>query len=626
MTANHCQAGRRGRWFNFAAFSAVALLSVAAFVSLAASVPARAAGPSHGLSAFDQLKYPADFAHFDYVNPDAPKAGRLAMIGTAATVTFDSFNGYILKGVSAQGLEYLFDSLMVRAFDEPDAVYGLVAKSAEVAPDKLSVTFHLREEAKFADGSPVRAEDVVFSFEALTTKGHPSYRISLRDVTKAEALDPLTVRYTFQGQLTRDLPMTVATLPIFSKAYYQSQPFDETTLKPPLGSGPYKIGHFKPGTFVTFARRDDYWGKDLPVSRGQYNFNELRYEYYRDRQAEVESLLNGSFDLREEFTSVSWATAYDVPAVREGKVVRMTIPDLRPSGTQGFLFNTRRSKFSDPRTRHAIALAFDFEWANNNLFYNLYKRTTSYFENSDMAASGAPSAAELEMLEPYRDQLPPEVFGDAYVPPVSDGSGKDRKLLRQAASLLDAAGWKLDGGGRRNAKGEVLDIEILVYSEAFLRIIAPFADNLKLLGIKATARLVDGSQYQRRVDEYDFDVTTQRLVLRLTPGVEIKNYWGSQAAATNGTPNYAGVANPVVDALIEKVLTANSRTELVAAARAMDRVMRANHYWVPHWYKAEHNLAFWNKFSWPKIKPKYDPGIITTWWYDAEKAAKLQSN
>lgn len=621
MTANIVLTSSYRGWRSCAALFIIALLA-----SLPTILPARAKGPSHGLSAFDELKYPADFPHFEYVNPDAPKGGRLAMIGTGATVTFDSFNGYILKGVPAQGLEYLFDSLMVRAYDEPDAVYGLVAKSAEVADDKLSVTFHLREEAKFADGSPVRAEDVVFSFNALTTMGHPSYRISLRDVVKAEAIDPLTVRYTFQGELVRDLPMAVATLPIFSKAYYESRPFDQTTLEPPLGSGPYKIGAFKAGTFVTYVRRDDYWAKDLPVNRGQYNFDELRYEYYRDRQAELESLLNGSFDLREEFTSVSWATAYDVPVVREGKVVRMTIPDLRPSGTQGFFFNTRRSKFSDPRTRHAIALAFDFEWANSNLFYQLYKRTTSYFENSDMKASGLPSAEELALLEPYRDQLPPEVFEEAYVPPVSDGSGKDRKLLRKAAALLDEAGWKLEGGVRRNAKGEVLDFEILTYSEAFLRIVAPFADNLKLLGITARVRLVDGSQYQRRMDEFDFDMTTQRLVLRLTPGVEIKNYWGSQAAATKGTPNLAGIANPVVDALIGKALTAKSRAELVAATRALDRVMRAYHYWIPHWYKAEHNLAFWNKFSWPAIKPKFDPGIITTWWYDAEKAAKLQSN
>lgn len=621
MTANIVLTSSYRGWRSCAALFVIALLA-----SLPTILPARAKGPSHGLSAFDELKYPADFPHFEYVNPDAPKGGRLAMIGTGATVTFDSFNGYILKGVPAQGLEYLFDSLMVRAYDEPDAVYGLVAKSAEVADDKLSVTFHLREEAKFADGSPVRAEDVVFSFNALTTMGHPSYRISLRDVVKAEAIDPLTVRYTFQGELVRDLPMAVATLPIFSKAYYESRPFDQTTLEPPLGSGPYKIGAFKAGTFVTYVRRDDYWAKDLPVNRGQYNFDELRYEYYRDRQAELESLLNGSFDLREEFTSVSWATAYDVPVVREGKVVRMTIPDLRPSGTQGFFFNTRRSKFSDPRTRHAIALAFDFEWANSNLFYQLYKRTTSYFENSDMKASGPPSAEELALLEPYRDQLPPEVFEEAYVPPVSDGSGKDRKLLRKAAALLDEAGWKLEGGVRRNAKGEVLDFEILTYSEAFLRIVAPFADNLKLLGITARVRLVDGSQYQRRMDEFDFDMTTQRLVLRLTPGVEIKNYWGSQAAATKGTPNLAGIANPVVDALIDKALTAKSRAELVAATRALDRVMRAYHYWIPHWYKAEHNLAFWNKFSWPAIKPKFDPGIITTWWYDAEKAAKLQSN
>jgi len=597
-----------------------------ALIGFTITGPAGAAGPSHGLSAFDELKYPADFKHFEYVNPDAPKGGRLALIGTAASVTFDSFNGFILKGNPAQGLEYLFDSLMVRAYDEPDAVYGLVAESAEVADDNLSVTFRLREEAKFADGSPLRAEDVVFSFETLVKQGHPSYRISLRDVVKAEAHDPLTVRYTFQGELTRDLPMAVATLPIFSKAYYSEHPFDQTTLKPPLGSGPYKIGSFKAGTFVTYVRRDDYWAKDLPVNRGQYNFDELRYEYYRDRQAELEGLLNGSFDLREEFTSVSWATAYDVPAVREGKIVRMSPENLQPSGTQGFLFNTRRSKFADPRTRQAIAMAFDFEWANNNLFYNLYKRTTSYFENSDMKASGPPSPAELALLEPYRDQLPPEVFEDAYMPPVSDGSGKDRKLLRQAAALLDEAGWKLEGGVRRNAKGEVLEFEILSYSEAFLRIIAPFADNLKLLGVTATARLVDGSQYQRRIDDYDFDMTTQRLVLRLTPGVEMKNYWGSQAAATNGTPNLAGIANPVVDALIDKALTAKSREQLVAATRALDRVLRANHYWIPHWFKAEHNLAFWNKYSWPEIKPKYDSGIINTWWYDAEKAAKLQRN
>lgn len=616
MRASERRPGRHSTWVRFAILMAL--------IGTAAADPARASGPTHGLSAFDQLKYPLDFKHFDYVNPGAPKGGRLAMIGTAARVTFDSFNGYILKGDPAQGLEYLFDSLMARAFDEPDAVYGLVAKSAEVADDNLSVVFHLREEAKFADGSPVRADDVVYSFEALTKLGHPSYRISLRDVTKAEAVDPLTVKYTFQGELTRDLPMTVAMLPIFSKAYYEKQPFDQTTLKPPLGSGPYKIGPFKAGTFVTYVRRDDYWAKNLPVNLGQYNFDELRYEYYRDRQAELESLLNGSFDLREEFTSVSWATAYNVPAVREGKIIRMSPEDRQPSGTQGFFFNTRRSKFSDPRTRHAIALAFDFEWANNNLFYKLYKRTTSYFENSDMKASGRPSAEELKLLEPYRDQLPPEVFQDAYVPPISDGSGKDRKLLRQAAALLDEAGWKLQGGVRRNAKGEPLEIEFLTFSEAFLRIIGPYAENLKLLGLQTSTRLVDGSQYQRRIEDYDFDITTQRLVLRLTPGVEIKNYWGSQAAETKGTPNLAGIANPVVDALIDKTLTAKSRADLIAATRAIDRVMRANHYWVPHWYKAEHNLAFWDKYSWPKIKPKYDRGVIATWWYDADKAAKLQ--
>ena len=602
-------------------------IALAAFLVVAAhsSLTVQASSPSHGLSAFDELKYPADFQHFEYVNPDAPKGGRLSMIGTAGLTTFDSFNGFIIKGDAAQGLDLIYDTLMTRAFDEPDAVYGLVAHTAELADDKMSVVFKLRPEAKFADGTPVTAADVVFTFQMLKEKGSPLISFSLRDVAKAEALDNHTVRYTFKGELVRDLPLTVATLPILPKAFYDRHPFDETWLVPPLGSGPYAVADFKAGTFVKYRRRDDYWAKDLPVNRGQNNFDELRYEYYRDRTAELQNLLNGTFDLREEFTSVDWATAYNVPAVNDGRILRKTLPDEQPSGAQGFMINTRREAFKDPRVRKALDYAFDFEWTNKNLFYELYQRTGSYFENSTMKAHGKPSAEELALLEPFRDQLPPEVFAEVYSPPVSSGGGQDRQLLRQADKLLREAGWTLQNRKRANADGEPLRIEFLLFSQAFVRIINPYIANLKRLGIDARIRLVDTAQYQRRVKSFDFDITTRRYVLRLTPGLEMINYWSSATAHTEGSLNLSGISNPVIDSLIDKALSATSRDELTTATRAIDRVLRASHYWVPHWYKSAHNMAFWDKFSWPEVKPKYNRGIIRTWWYDEEKAAKLKA-
>lgn len=594
-------------------------------VLLQQPAPALADSPSHGLSAFDSLKYPVDFQHFDYVNPEAPKGSRLSMIGTAGLQTFDSFNNFILKGDRAQGLDYLYDSLMVRAYDEPDAVYGLLAESAILAGDRMSVTFNLRSQAKFADGKPVTADDVVFSFNALKEKGHPLYRFSLQDVEKVEALDSRTVRYSFKGELVRDLPLIVSELPVLPKHFYDGTPFEETWLKKPLGSGPYEVADFKPGSHVIYRRRKDYWAKDLPVIRGHYNFDELRYEYYRDRTAELQNLLNGTFDLREEFTSVDWATAYNVPAVKEGRLLRQTLPDERPSGAQGFMINTRRDKFKDVRVRKALDYAFDFEWTNNNLFYNLYKRSAGFFANSDMEASGMPSPEELALLEPFRDELPAEVFGEPYTPPVSSGRGQDRQLLRNADALLREAGWTLKDGKRVDAKGEQFEIEFLLFSPAFVRVINPYIENLKRLGIAGTIRLVDSAQYERRVKSFDFDLTTRRYVLRLTPGVEMVNYWGSATASTEGSLNLSGIANPVVDKLIDTALAAKSRNELIAATRAIDRVLRSGHYWVPHWFKAEHNMAFWDKFSWPEKKPRYDRGIIATWWYDAEKAAKLET-
>ena len=584
------------------------------------------AEPRHGLSTFGDLKYPPDFKHFDYVNPDAPKGGRIVTIGTAALETFDSFNGFILKGDPAQGLGLLYDSLMTGAADETGSAYGLIAQSADVASDGLSVTFRMRPEARFADGSPITADDSVFTFGTLKEKGHPSYRVALRDIAKVEALDPHTVRYTFTGALTRDLPLTAAGLPVLSKAYYATREFDQTTLDRPVGSGGYEIGDYKQGTFVSYKRRNDYWAKDLPVNRGRGNFDEIRYEYFRDRTAQLEAVKAGTIDLREEFTSRDWATGYDIPAVKDGRLIKLTLPDETPGGAQGFFLNTRRPKLSDPRVRKALDYAFDFEWTNKNLFYGLYTRTESFFENSDMKAMGKPSPEELALLEPFKDKLLPEVFGEPYRPPVSDGTGSDRRLLREAGKLLEEAGYTVKDGKRVNAKGEILELEYLFTDPVSERIAGSFQKNLGLLGVILVPRRVDPAQYERRNKAFDFDITTRRYRMSITPGIELQNLWDSKQASIEGSGNLSGIQNPAIDALIEKVVLAKSRKELVTAARAIDRVLRPGHYWVPQWFKASHNIVYWDKFSRPPVKPKYDRGVPDTWWYDTGKAAKLRTN
>ena len=630
---------------------AVAVMGVAlalTCVQLLTGDTARAE-PSHGLSIFGELKYPADFTHFAYANPQAPKGGTMSMIGTSGLNTFDSFNAFLLKGDPAQGLSLLFDTLMVRAADEPDAVYGLVARSADVAPDKMSVTFQLRPEARFSDGSPVTAADVAYSFAALKSEGHPGYRIVLRDVVAVDEVDPHTVRYRFKGTRVRDLPIVVAGLPILSKAYYATHKFAVTSLEPPLGSGPYAIDKFKQGAFVQFKRRTDYWAHDLNVNHGRFNLDKLRFIYFRDRTAELEALKAGTFDLREEFTSRDWAMAYKGRQVKSGKLKLLTLPDERPSGAQGFFINMRRAKFADIRVRKALDLAFDFEWTNKNLFFSLYKRTASFFENSKMKATGRPSAAELVLLEPHRANLPAAVFGEVYTSPVTSGSGHNRKFLQRSLELLKEAGWTqhqiaidssdcgiyckfmITVGLRtqrtepvlRNAKGKAFEIEFLTYSPSMERVMAPFVRNLLAIGIKASIRRVDTAQFQRRLEGFDFDIITQRYSLRLTPGIELRTYWSSRSADIKGSRNLAGIKNPVVDALIDKVVEAKSRGDLITAARALDRVLRADHCWVPHWYKAAHNIAYWDKFSRPVVKPRYARGVIDTWWYDPKKAAAL---
>jgi microcin C transport system substrate-binding protein len=557
------------------------------------------------------------------VNPDAPKGGRMSLIGPTPVETFDSFNGYILKGDPVQGFDLMFDSLMARASDEPDAMYGLVAKTADVAADRKSVTFALREEARFADGTPLTAEDVCDSFRLLSTEGHERIRITIRDVEACEVLDPLEVRYRFKGERTRDLPLTVAGLPIFSKAYYAKVDFSKSTLEPPLGSGPYAVKNFQQGQYVTYGRRDDYWAKDRPVNKGRYNFDEVRFEYFRERTAAFEALKAGKLDLREEFTSREWATAYNFPALKDGRVKQLELPDETPSGAQGFFINLRRGKFQDIRVRQALNLAFDYEWTNKNLFFGLYKRTASFFELSPLKAEGMPPPDELALLEPYRATLRPEVFGEPAVPPVSDGSGQDRKLLRQASRLLDEAGWAQDGTARRNAKGETLDIEFLITSPIFERILGPYVKNLKLLGINASIRTVDEAQYQARMESYDFDVISSRFMAGLTPGDGLRIFFGSESANRPGTFNMSGVASPEIDALIDKVVEAKTRADLEVAGRALDRVLRAEQFWVPNWHKASHWIAHWDKFGNPPVKPKYDRGIVDTWWYDEAKARQI---
>ena len=582
------------------------------------------AAPMHGLSAFGDLKYPADFKHFEYVNPQAPKGGRIVTLGTAGLITFDSLNGFILKGDAAQRLDLLFDTLMVRAYDEPDAVYGLVAKSASVAPDRMSVTFILRPEARFSDGSPLTSKDVVRSFELLKAEGHPSFRIALRNVEKVEAVAPHEVRFSFTGENVRDLPMLVSGLPVLSSDYYDKVDFTKTTLDPPLGSGPYKVKDLRQGNFISYERRDDYWAKDLPVNVGRYNFDEIKLLYFRDRATELEAIKAGELDLREDFTSKHWATEYNIDAVKEGRLIKATLLDETTSGAQGFFLNMRREKFADPRTREALGLAFDFEWSNTNLFFGLYKRTTSFFENSPLKAIGKPDAAELALLEPLRADLPAATFDDAVVPPVSDGSGQDRKLLRKANQLLSEAGWKRQGRQLVNAKGEPLTVEFLIFSPTMERIISPFVRNLKLLGVDASIRQVEAAQYQERLKNFDFDITTRRSTMSQTPGVELETIFASRNADMRGSSNLPGLKSKGVDELIDHVIQAKDRESLTIAVRALDRALRAHYLWVPHWFKAAHNVAHWDIFGQPNSKPPYTRGILDTWWIDAEKAKTIK--
>jgi microcin C transport system substrate-binding protein len=584
---------------------------------------------SHGLSAFGDLAYPADFAHFRYVNPNASKGGMFSQIGPDRLynqnfLTFNSLNTFILKGDAAQGMELTFATLMVRSGDEPDAMYGLAAEKVRRSKDGLTYQFFIRPEAKFHDGSPLTAQDVAYSLNILKEQGHPLITQSLRDFIGAKADDDARVTASFAAGRARDVPLLVAGLPIFSRTYYAAKPFDQSTLDIPLGSGAYQVGRFEAGRYIEYQRVKDWWGADLPVARGQNNFDTLRFEYYRDRDVGFEGFSAQSYLFREEFTSRFWATRYDFPAAKDGRVKRDEIPDDTPSGAQGWFINTRRQKFADPRVREALNDAFDFEWTNKTIMYGLYQRTVSVFQNSDMMAQGKPDADETALLEQFRGHLPDEVFGEPYTPPVSDGSGQDRALLRKAAQLLGDAGCTIQNGRRALPNGQPFSIEFLIDEPAFEPHHMAFIRNLKTLGIEATLRVVDPVQYRARRDNFDFNITIDRFSFSSTPGDSLRSFFSSQAAALAGSNNLAGISDPVVDALIDTIVAANARPALVTACRALDRVIRAGRYWVPNWYKASHWIAYWDLFGRPPAQPRYFRGIPDTWWYDPDKAAKIK--
>jgi microcin C transport system substrate-binding protein len=594
--------------------------AIAAGVLPTAAAPAGEDDERHGLSAFGDLKYPADFHHLDYVNPDAPKRGLFSWVsGTRLNnqnfLTFNSLNSYIFKGDAALGMEQTFASLMARAADEPDAVYGFAARAVRVSADGLVHEYVLRPEATFHDGSPITAHDVAFSLNILKEQGHPLITQQLRDFVKAEAKDDGTVVARFAEKRARDVPLYVATLPIFSRAYYTARKFDESTLDIPLGCGPYRVGRFEAGRYIEYDRVKDWWGADLPVNRGQYNFDTLRFEFYRDRDVAFEGFSARNYLFREEFTSRIWATRYDFPAVRDGRVKRELLPDDTPSGGQGWFMNLRRAaKFKDPRVREAFILAFDFEWTNKIVMYGAYRRTHSMFQNSDMMATGKPGPEELALLEPFRDRVPPEVFGEPFVPPTSDGSGQDRALLRKASQLLQDAGLVIKDRKRLDHNGQPFTVEFLIDDPGFQPHHMPFIKNLATLGIDANLRVVDPVQYRARVDRFDFDITTERMSFETNPGESLRSYFSSRAATTPGSYNLAGMADPVIDALIEKIIAAQARPELVVACRALDRVMRAGRYWVPQWFRATHPVAYWDVFEHPATKPRFSLGAPATWW------------
>lgn len=575
--------------------------------------------PLHGISVFGDLKYGPDFPHFDYADPDAPKGGRIVTQSPSRLYnqnfdTFDTLNMFVLRGNGAFGMGLTFASLMTGASDETSSMYGYAAESVTVSEDRLTWQFALHPEAAFHDGSPITAGDVVFSLTTLRELGHENLASTLREMLNVEAVNERTVSISLSDDAGASTILLIASCPIFSEVWWEGRDFQATLSQAPLGSGPYRVGRFSFGSFIEFERVADHWAVDRPVMVGRYNFDRIRYEYYRDRTASFEAFKAGHILYREEFTSRNWANDYNFPAVTDGRVKLEDYPDETPSGGQGWAFNTRRAKFQDRRVREALSLLFDFEWTNANIMSGLFERSNSFYQKTENMASGLPSPEELALLEPYRDQLPAAVFEEAYVAPVTDGTGRDRALMRRALDMFTEAGCKLENSRMLLPSGEALTIEFLGNSDTFEPHHNAYIRNLRQLGVQASYRIVDAAQYSLRLQNFDYDMVVSRFTLLQYPSRSIRRMFGSAGANSPGSYNMAGIASPVIDEILEKIIDATNQEEFTIANRALDRIIRAEHYVVFQWHKAERWLAYWDHYDRPETNPKYDVGVLDTWW------------
>ncbi|MBP7721268.1 MAG: ABC transporter substrate-binding protein [Alphaproteobacteria bacterium] len=578
--------------------------------------------PVAALTMHGTPKYGPGFTHMDYTNPSAPKGGTLRL---HAIGTFDSLNPFIIKGTPAAGMLFLgqsliYDSLMDQSTDEPFSMYCLICETVELPKDNKSITFNLRKEAKWHDGVPVTADDVVWSFNAFMEKGSPFFKAYYDDVQEVVAETPTRVTFKFKHGDNSELPLILSQISILPKHYWtaEGRDFGASSLVPPLGGGAYKVGKVAAGRSIEYVRVPDYWGKDLPLNKGKFNFDRITYDYYRDSDVALEAFLAGEYDVRDENTAKLWAESYNVPQVKDGRIIKAEIPHKRPAGMQGFIYNTRRPVFADKKVREALAYAFDFEWSNKQFAFGSYKRSRSYFSNSELASAGLPSGKELEILEKYRGKIPDEVFTTEYNPPKSDGSGNNRAGLAKAKEILDAAGWPMGPDGIRAKNGVKLEFEIIDSNPQFERWTLPFISNLKKLGIKASFRTVDPAQYQNRMSEFDYDMTVMSIGQSDSPGNEQRDFWATSKAEMPGSRNYMGVKDPVVDEIVEDLIKAKSREDLVAYSHALDRVLQWNFYLIPHWHIDHWRLVWWNKLERPAKLSDLTPGITDTWWAKAQ--------
>ena len=602
----------------------IILLFIALIACGASAIAQDSTPPRHAIAMHGEPKYGPDFTHLDFVNPAAPKGGTLKqhVIGT-----FDSLNPFIVKGSPAAGMTFmrsgpLYESLMQNSWDEPFTLYGVLAESIELPEDRSWVAFNLRPEAKWSDGQPVTAADVVWTFNTLMEKGSPFFKAYWHDVKEAVATSERRVKFTFNVKGNLELPLIIAEMSILPKHYWSAEgrEFGETSLEPPLASGPYKITDVQAGRSVTYSRDPNWWGKDLPFFKGMNNFDQLTYDYYRDDNVALEAFFAGEYDVRMENTAKMWEQGYDSPAVKSGRIIKEEIENGRPAGMQAFVYNTRRPVFADPKLREALAYAFDFEWSNKQFAFGSYTRTDSYFENSELASEGLPSGRELEILEQYRGKIPEEVFTKTYAPPKTDGSGNARANMREAARILDEAGYKLGEDGIRAKDGVRLEFEIIDANPQFERWVLPFLKNLERIGVKANFRSVDSAQYQNRINNYDFDMTVGSFGQSESPGNEQRDFWGSDKADIPGTRNIIGIKDPVIDELIDMIIQAPSREELVARSRALDRVLLWHHYVIPMWHYPKWRIAYSAKLARPETLSPITPAISQTWWRKPEGA------